>query len=122
FMAIVLAAYLARRVNRPIADLVDAAGRVGAGELTLRLKESSRDEIGILKAAFNRMVEGIVKLEEAQKRVERSEVASQLAARMAHEIKNTINKIRLIVDYLGERFEPLHARDKIKFGVMSANI
>jgi signal transduction histidine kinase len=121
-VAIVLAAYLARSVNRPIADLVEAAGRVGAGELTLRLKESSRDEIGVLKAAFNRMVEGIVKLEETQKRVERSEVASQLAARMAHEIKNPLNSIGLIVDYLRDRFRPVHEADQMKFGELSDNI
>jgi len=121
-VAIVLAAYLARSVNRPIADLVEAAGRVGAGELTLRLKESSRDEIGILKAAFNRMVEGIVKLEEAQKRVERSEVASQLAARMAHEIKNPLNSIGLIVDYLRDHFRPVPEGDQLKFDEVSENI
>src|SRR5262249_50926516 len=91
-------------------------------ELTLRLKESSRDEIGILKAAFNRMVEGIVKLEETQKRVERSEVASQLAARMAHEIKNPLNSIGLIVDYLRDRFQPVHEPDQMKFGELSDNI
>src|SRR5215510_2294795 len=121
-VAIVLAAYLARSVNRPIADLVEAAGRVGAGDLTLRLEVSSRDEIGILKAAFNRMVEGIVKLEETQKRVERSEVASQLAARMAHEIKNPLNSIGLIVDYLRDHFRSVHERDQVKFGELSENI
>jgi len=121
-VAIVLAAYLSRSVNRPIADLVEAAGRVGAGELTVRLEESSRDEIGVLKAAFNRMVEGIVKLEETQKRVERSEVASQLAARMAHEIKNPLNSIGLIVDYLRDRFRPVHEADQMKFGELSDNI
>jgi signal transduction histidine kinase len=121
-IAIVLAAYLARSVNRPMADLVEAAGRVGAGELTLRVKESSRDEIGILKTAFNRMVEGIVKLEETQKRVERSEVASQLAARMAHEIKNPLNSIGLIVDYLKDRFRPVHEPDQAKFLALSDDI
>src|SRR5262245_30972587 len=121
-VAIVLAAYLARSVNRPIADLVEAAGRVGAGELTLRLKESSRDEIGVLKTAFNRMVEGIIKLEETQKRVERSEVASQLAARMAHEIKNPLNSIGLSVDYLRDRFTPLHDQDRAAFGELADNI
>jgi len=121
-VAIVLAAYLARSVNRPIAELVDAAGRVGAGELTLRLKESSQDEIGILKTAFNRMVDGIVKLEQTQKRVERSEVASQLAARMAHEIKNPLNSIGLSVDYLRDRFTPLHDQDRAAFGELADNI
>jgi len=65
-IAVVLAAYSARSVTRPIGDLVQAAKRIGAGDLTSRLDESSGDEIGMLKIAFNRMVEGIVRLEETQ--------------------------------------------------------
>jgi len=87
-----------------------------------RLSESSKDEIGLLKKAFNRMVEDIVKAEETQKRVERSEVASQLAARMAHEIKNPLNSIGLIIDYQRERFSPMEEAEQRKFRELSDNI
>src|SRR5262249_48153118 len=60
--------------------------------------------------------------EETQKRVERSEVASQLAARMAHEIKNPLNSIGLIVDYLRDHFRPELKGDQVKFGELSENI
>jgi signal transduction histidine kinase len=121
-LAVLLATYLAGSVTRPIFELVNAAGRFGAGDHALRLSESSKDEIGLLKKAFNRMVEDIVKAEETQKRVERSEVASQLAARMAHEIKNPLNSIGLIIDYQRDRFSPSEAADEKKFRELSDNI
>ncbi len=121
-LAVLLATYLAGSVTRPIFELVDAAGRFGTGDHTLRLSETSKDEIGLLKKAFNRMVEDIVKAEETQKRVERSEVASQLAARMAHEIKNPLNSIGLIIDYQRDRFSPSEAGDQKKFRELSDNI
>jgi signal transduction histidine kinase/cell division protein FtsL len=121
-IAVVLATYLAGSVTRPIFELVNAAGRFGAGDHTVRLIESSKDEIGILKKAFNRMVEDIVHAEEAQKRVERLEVAGQLAARMAHEIKNPLNSIGLIIDYQKDRFLPSQEADQKKFRELSDNI
>ncbi len=121
-LAVLLATYLAGSVTRPIFELVGAAGRFGAGDHALRLSESSKDEIGLLKKAFNRMVEDIVKAEESQKRVERSEVASQLAARMAHEIKNPLNSIGLIVDYQRDRFLPSEEGEQKKFRELSDNV
>jgi signal transduction histidine kinase len=121
-VAVVLATYSARSVTRPIGDLVQAAQRIGAGDLTSRLDESSGDEIGMLKIAFNRMVEGIVRLEETQKRMEKSEIASQLAARMAHEIKNPLNSLGLIADHIGDRFAPRDDPDRMKFRELSGNM
>ncbi len=121
-LAVLLATYLAGSVTRPIFELVNAAGRFGAGDHALRLSEASKDEIGLLKKAFNRMVEDIVKAEETQKRVERSEVASQLAARMAHEIKNPLNSIGLIIDYQRDRFSPREEAEQKKFRELSDNI
>jgi signal transduction histidine kinase len=121
-IAVVLAAYFARSVTRPIGDLVQAAKRIGAGDLRARLDESSGDEIGVLKIAFNQMVEGIVRLEETQKRMEKSEIASQLAARMAHEIKNPLNSLGLIADHIGDRFAPQQEIDRTKFRELLENM
>ncbi len=47
---------LATHLARPIVALIDAAERVRAGDLTVRVPEgSSGDEIGLLSRAFNRM-------------------------------------------------------------------
>ena len=47
---------LARSISVPVLKLRDAATRVGRGDLTQRVQSSSRDEIGELGTAFNKMV------------------------------------------------------------------
>jgi two-component system nitrogen regulation sensor histidine kinase NtrY len=51
-----IALRLADRLVRPVGDLVDAARRVTAGDLSARVPDSrERDELGVLGTAFNRM-------------------------------------------------------------------
>ena len=122
-IGLLFATYVARTITRPIGDLVSAASRVGQGDLTQRLDESDSDnEIGVLKNAFNRMIEGIIRLEETQKRVDRLETASQLAARMAHEIKNPLNSLGLIIDHIEDRYGPAAPSDRDKFRQLSDNM
>jgi signal transduction histidine kinase len=68
------------------------------------------------------MTEGIVKLEETQKRVEKLEIASQLAARVAHEIKNPLNSVGLIIDHIRDRFAPADVSEREKFLDLSSNM
>jgi len=51
-----VAILLSKMLTRNIAELVTAAGRVAGGDFTVRADVRSRDEIGRLGAAFNRMV------------------------------------------------------------------
>jgi signal transduction histidine kinase len=121
-VAVVFASYLSRTVTKPIGELVRASARIGKGDLSFRLPENSRDEIGLLQTAFNRMVDGIVKLEETETRMEKSELASQLAALMAHEIKNPLNSIGLIVDLMGDRYTPRNDSDREAIKRLSDNL
>jgi len=114
--------YIAKSVTKPIGELAQAAIRIGQGDLTQRLDESRKDEIGVLKVAFNQMAEGILKLEETQKRVEKLEITSQLGARVAHEIKNPLNSIGLIIDHLQDRFTPMDKTDAKTFLELSKNM
>ncbi|ALW84116.1 hypothetical protein AUC43_02785 [Hymenobacter sedentarius] len=47
---------LARNISVPVLKLRDAATKVGRGDLTQRVQSNSRDEIGELGTAFNKMV------------------------------------------------------------------
>ncbi|MBF9142584.1 sensor histidine kinase [Hymenobacter properus] len=47
---------LAKNISVPVLKLRDAATRVGRGDLTQRVDSNSRDEIGELGTAFNKMV------------------------------------------------------------------
>ncbi|MGK6319879.1 sensor histidine kinase [Sphingomonas sp. DT-204] len=55
-IAVFVALAVADRLVRPVGELVDAAQRVAGGDLAARVPEpKSRDEIGVLANAFNRM-------------------------------------------------------------------
>lgn len=57
-VAVWIALAVADRLVRPVGDLVGAAQRVAAGDLSARVPETKeRDEVGTLANAFNRMTE-----------------------------------------------------------------
>ncbi len=53
----VLAFYLARRITRPISQLVDSSMKVAAGEANHQVEVTTRNEIGQLADAFNHMLQ-----------------------------------------------------------------
>ncbi|MBI5637300.1 MAG: HAMP domain-containing protein [Nitrospinae bacterium] len=59
FGAIWFGYYLARDITTPIQKLVDATRKVAEGDLSVRVEEKSRDEIGFLVRSFNRMTEDL---------------------------------------------------------------
>lgn len=56
-LAAAFAFLAARATTRPLEQLSDAAARVAAGNLQTRIEVRSRDEVGRLAAAFNRMTD-----------------------------------------------------------------
>jgi signal transduction histidine kinase len=55
-IGILIGFFLARNISVPVLELRDAATKVGRGDLTQRVISKSRDEIGELGIAFNKMV------------------------------------------------------------------
>lgn len=55
--------FMSRRITRPVQELTEATRAVAAGDLEQRVSVRSRDEVGVLAAAFNTMSE---ELREAQ--------------------------------------------------------
>jgi PAS domain S-box-containing protein len=69
--ALVLVSFLlARKMAKPLLALAAAADAVAGGDLSVRVPADSRDEIGVLSAAFNNMVE---RLDRAGEELRRSE-------------------------------------------------
>ncbi len=111
FLVAAAAWVLSARIVAPVRRLVAATRRLGGGELSARVETVERDEIGELGASFNRMAG---ELERASARVEelhRAELeragqlatVGELAAGVAHEIKNPIAGISGGMDLIGRR-------------------
>ena len=69
FGAVWFGLYLARDITDPIQKLMEATQKVSEGDLSVRLEEKSKDEIGILVRSFNRMTE---ELQVSREKVETS--------------------------------------------------
>ncbi|HTS52313.1 MAG TPA: ATP-binding protein [Burkholderiales bacterium] len=71
-LATAAAVLFARRMTKPLTHLMDAAARVGRGDLSALVPITSRDEIGLLAATFN---DTIVRLRsQVQTEVERDQL------------------------------------------------
>lgn len=56
-VVIILGLYLANRITAPLVNLIRAAGAVAGGNLNVQVDTSGADEIGLLVASFNHMVQ-----------------------------------------------------------------
>jgi signal transduction histidine kinase len=102
-LGIAFTVYLARRYTDPIHRLAEDFKKVSSGDLSVTIPVESNDEIGELAAAFNEMVEKLREREALEKRLYEAEHLSrvgQLAAGIAHEIRNPLNYISLAIDHL----------------------
>jgi signal transduction histidine kinase len=97
---------LVNHFNRPLRQLIQAAEKVAAGDLSPQVLVSGRDELVILARTFNTMTHKISEqrqLEETIRTLERRVILSEIASTIAHEIRNPLNLINLTIDHLGHQ-------------------
>ncbi len=119
FFGILISLWFARVLILPVLLLNNAARRLGEeGNLETRIPVSGVGEIRELALTFNRMAcqlnELISKLKKAQANLVRTEklyALGEFSAGLAHEIKNPLTSIKMLMQRVDEEEEPLDARD-----------
>jgi len=99
-IAVIASLWFAARVTRPVESLAQAARRVAAGDLAAKVDVETRDELGELAAAFNRMTEDLLQQKERTLQAERVAAWRELARRLAHELKNPLFPLQVTVENL----------------------
>ncbi|ADG06620.1 sensor histidine kinase [Kyrpidia tusciae] len=83
--ALLVAAWLARRITEPLRALIDATRRIQKGDLGPRLSIATRDEFGEVAQAFNEMALQLSRIEETRR---------HLVADVAHELRTPLTIIQ----------------------------
>ena len=90
-VALVIARWLARGMTQPLRDMAEAARRMETGDYSRRVVTDSRDEVGRLAEAFNRMSAELDGLEMLRR---------ELVANVSHELKTPISALRAHLENL----------------------
>jgi signal transduction histidine kinase len=96
-IALVIARWLARGMTQPLRDMAAAASEMERGAYGRRVTTTSRDEVGQLAVAFNRM-SGELENVERQRR--------ELVANVSHELKTPISALRAHLENMIDGVEP----------------
>ena len=105
FISISIAIRFSSRFFRSINNLILASTSIGEGNLDIKVPEVKTDkDLEILNKNFNEMID---RLKDQQDKLiinERHEAWSSLARKLAHEIKNPLTPIQLIIDRLKNKY------------------
>lgn len=102
---------IARTITVPLAGLAAMAGRIAGGDRNARATVYRRDEIGALADALNAMAGKLALYEARVAETSRKATLGELAARVAHEIRNPLTAIKMHLELLADSVEGQdHAR------------
>lgn len=105
-LALMTALIAAARVTRPLIELTQVAEVVGRGQrFTSLVPVRSRDEIGTLTAAFNRMATDLKRAEQELVEAAKFSFVGELAAGVAHEVRTPLGVLRSAAQLLERSLE-----------------
>ncbi len=100
---------LERRIVKPIERLKEGVEKISTGDYSVRVENTSFNEIGILTRAFNDMAQ---KLEEGEKlKVEYEENRKSLIANISHDLKTPITAINGYIEFIVDG--KIESREKV---------
>ena len=105
FISITIAIKFSSRFFRSINNLIYASTAIGDGDLNAKVPETKTDkDLEILNKNFNLMIDRLKNQQEKLIINERHEAWSNLARKLAHEIKNPLTPIQLSIDRIKEKY------------------
>jgi two-component system nitrogen regulation sensor histidine kinase NtrY len=117
FLSISIAIRFSSRFFRSINNLIIASSAIGKGNLNTKVPEIKTDkDMEILNKNFNLMTDQLKEQQEKLIINERHEAWEKLARKLAHEIKNPLTPIQLIIDSLKSKYtDKMEIKQKADF-------
>ena len=115
FLSVSIAIKFSSRFFRSINNLITASQGIGGGNLNIKVPEVKTDkDLEILNKNFNLMIERLRNQQDKLLLNERHEAWENVARKLAHEIKNPLTPIQLIIDRLNSKFTKFLNNDNDK--------
>ena len=121
-VGVIIALLISRSISKPIKELARASRGLVKGDAGDIPEPSNCTELRELTESFNLMKKGLMEHGEEKSRSEGVEITKQLAAGIAHEIKNPINTVGLIADYIQTNLSPDDPEKRYEFYKLSENM
>ena len=96
-LAFIISYFLTRRILHPLSQMSAITREVAAGNFSDRVEVTSRDEVGQLGLAFNRMADSLAKVEQLRK---------TMVADVAHELRTPLTNLRGYLEALNDKVLP----------------
>ncbi|MBR4801492.1 MAG: hypothetical protein IK041_01640 [Bacteroidales bacterium] len=96
-IALFLSRLLFSRVTKPLTDLSNKMKSMDVSSAPEHLSYKSNDELGLLVDAYNKMVDDVAESTRKMAIAEREKAWSDMARRIAHEIKNPLTPMKLSI-------------------------
>ncbi len=88
-LALGMVQLLSRGMTSPLRSMERAAASMAAGDVSVRVRTTSRDEVGRLAAAFNQMAEELAEVDRQRR---------ELVANVSHELRTPISALRATLE------------------------
>ncbi len=116
FLSTAVAITFARRLTKPIINLISASENISKGELDAKVPNIEADEeFKKLNLNFNNMITRLKRQQDKLLVTERYEAWETVARKLAHEIKNPLTPIQLSIDRLKEKYSSKVGEDSSQF-------
>jgi len=116
FLSTAVAINFARRLTKPIVNLISASENISKGELDAKVPNIEADEeFKKLNMNFNNMITRLKRQQDKLLVTERYEAWESVARKLAHEIKNPLTPIQLSIDRLKEKYSSKVGEDSSQF-------
>ena len=96
-LSLAIVQVLAHGMTSPLREMADAAAAMARGDYGRRVTASSRDEVGELARAFNRMATQLAEVDRVRR---------ELVANVSHELRTPITALQAVLENLVDEVEP----------------
>lgn len=99
-IAVVIALLISNQITLPLQLLRQSFGNINLNKTNQKIHWDKKDEIGVLIAEYNRMIDELAMSAELLAKSERETAWREMAKQVAHEIKNPLTPMKLSVQHL----------------------